>query len=61
MESDWVYCHFRQKKDSLNNFMTKSKFVYEKYLFVVFNVLLSLKHSSTDGRAPFLVGGDASP
>jgi len=20
MESDWVYCHFRQKKDSLNNF-----------------------------------------
>jgi len=23
MESDWVYCHFRQKKDSLNNFMDK--------------------------------------
>jgi len=21
MESDWVYCHFRQKKDSLNNFI----------------------------------------
>jgi len=23
MESDWVYCHFRQKKDSLNNFNDK--------------------------------------
>jgi len=23
MESDWVYCHFRQKKDSLNNFNMK--------------------------------------
>jgi len=23
MESDWVYCHFRQKKDSLNNFNVK--------------------------------------
>jgi len=23
MESDWVYCHFRQKKDSFNNFFEK--------------------------------------
>jgi len=31
MESDWVYCHFRQKKDSLNNFFEKD-FVASEYL-----------------------------
>jgi len=33
MESDWVYCHFRQKKDSLNNFLLKNlPFVKEAWV-----------------------------
>jgi len=39
MESDWVYCHFRQKKDSLNNFLAK-KDVAEKNYKLAINRLL---------------------
>jgi len=49
MESDWVYCHFRQKKDSLNNFITSLTSPY-----------LSIWVHSDANLASAFYGGDTS-